>query len=593
MAHMNSSENSVPLLPSSYKMEAEQIESQQQPRKRKKRGGAKITACILAVEACDKLTASGFQANMITYLTKYLNLPLVKASNIITIFTGTSNFTPLVGALFADSFAGRFRTILVGSIVYVLGMITITITAFMPSFRPPPCPTQQNCKEASTLQMGILYIALLLQCIGTGGIRPCVVSFGADQLDMSKAKVEARKWNLFNWYYLSLGMATLLALTVLVYVQDNVDWGWGLGIPTIALSLSILLFVLVSPLYIKKKPQGSPFTRLAQVIVAAFRKRDFPAPNDPALLYQNKELDASISVNGRLQHTNQFRWLDRAAIVTEADKDIWNTPKAWRLSTVHRVEELKSMVRILPIWGAAILLFASYASQHNFAVLQGRTMDRHFAGSLSIPPASLTIFGVAGLIIGIAFYERLFVPCVRRFTHIPTGITHLQRIGIGLALNIFVSIISAVVEIKRKQVAADHGLIEKPNAVIPISVFWLSPQFFLHGIGEVFMQVGLMEFIYDQSPESMKSTAIALYSLALSLGNYLGTSLVAFVHDHTGKEGNWLPDRNLNKGKLDYYFWLMTGIQVVNFIYYVICAWHYTYKPLEMLNENESEVSSS
>lgn len=187
------------------------------------------------------------------------------------------------------------------------GMISITVFAFLPSLRPPPCPTQQDCKEASSLTLGILYISLLLQCIGTGGIRPCVVTFAADQLDMSKPKVEARKWNLFNWYYISLGVATLLAITVLVYVQDNVDWGWGLGIPTIALVLSTIAFVAGSPLYKKVKPEGSPLTRLAQVVVAAFKKRNVAAQTNPSLLYENKELDAAISSNGRLQHTNQFR----------------------------------------------------------------------------------------------------------------------------------------------------------------------------------------------------------------------------------------------------------------------------------------------
>lgn len=186
-------------------------------------------------------------------------------------------------------------------------MVSITSSAVLPQLHPPPCPTQQNCKEASKLQLWVLYISLLLTSLGTGGIRPCVVTFAADQFDMSKSKTASRKWNFFNWYYFSMGLATLTALTVVVYIQDNVGWGWGLGIPTIAMALSILAFIIGAPLYKKVKPGGSPLIRLAQVIVAALKKRNVIAPAEPCHLYENKELDATISSNGKLVHTNQFR----------------------------------------------------------------------------------------------------------------------------------------------------------------------------------------------------------------------------------------------------------------------------------------------
>lgn len=75
---------------------------------------------LTANEICDRFAGAGFHANMITYLTQVLNLPLVKASNTLTNFGGTSSFTPLIGAFIADSFAGRFWTIIIGSIIYLL-----------------------------------------------------------------------------------------------------------------------------------------------------------------------------------------------------------------------------------------------------------------------------------------------------------------------------------------------------------------------------------------------------------------------------------------------------------------------------------------
>ncbi|KAK6944485.1 Proton-dependent oligopeptide transporter family, partial [Dillenia turbinata] len=542
-----------------------------------------------ANEVCDRFAATGFHANMITYLTQELNLPLVRASNILTNFSGTASFTPLLGALMADSFAGRFRTITLGTIIYEMGLISITISAILPKLRPPPCPTQQNCVEASPLQLWVFYLCLLLTIIGSGGIRPNVVTFGADQIDMTKSKVGSRSWNFFNWYYFSMGMATLAALTIVVYVQDNVGWGWGLGIPTIAMALSIIAFVMGSPLYKKFKPAGSPLTRLAQVVVAAVKKRKVVVPADSSLLYKNKELDASISVHGRLLHTDKFKWLDKAAVVTNDDAIGSSTPDLWSLSTVHRVEELKSIIRVLPIWAAGILLVTSHSHQSSFVIQQARSMDRHLLCSIQIPPASMSIFSTLTMLIGLVLYERLFVPFARRFTKNPAGITCLQRMGIGFAIGIVATIVAGLVEIKRKHVAAEHDLLDKPKAVIPISVFWLLPQYCLHGIAEVFMSVGHLEFLYDQSPESMRSTATALYWVAISTGNYLSTMIVSLVHKYTGKERNWLPDRNLNRGRLENYYWLMSGIQAIDLIYYVICAWFYTHKPLE--EEEESENS--
>ncbi|GMY32709.1 protein NRT1/ PTR FAMILY 3.1-like [Fagus crenata] len=553
--------------------------------KKKKLGGIKTMPFILATEICDRFATTGFHANMITYLTQELNMPLVKASNTLTNFTGTASFTPLFGALMADSFAGRFWIIVAGSVLYELGLINITISAIRPTLHPPPCPTKKNCKEASASQLWVLYLSLILTSLGTGGIRPCVVTFAADQINMTKSSVAARSWNFFNWYYFSMGMATLTALTFVVYIQENVGWGWGLGVPTIAMALSILAFLVGSPLYNRVEPVGSPFVRLAQVIVAAVKKRKEVVPADPALLYENKELDAAISLNGRLLHSNQFKWFDKAAVVTDSDAIDSKPPNLWRLATVHRVEELKSIVRIFPIWAAGILLIASSSHQHSFTIQQARTMDRHLSHSFQIPPATMSIFGTITMLIGLVLYERLFVPFARRFTGNPSGITCLQRMGVGFVVNILATLVASFVEIKRKAVAANHNLLDDPQAIIPISVFWLVPQFCLHGVVEVFMSVGHLEFLYDQSPESMRSTAAALHWLATSMGNYAGTLIVSLVHQYSGKRSNWLPDWNLNRGKLEYYYWLVSGIQVINLIYYVICSWLYTYKPLEEASE--------
>ena len=155
--------------------------------------------------------------------------------------------------------------------------------------------------------MAVLYLSLLLAALGSGGIRPCVAAFGADQFVEEDPKHPKKTWVYFNWYYFALGASILLATTVLVYIQDNVGWSWGLGIPTIVMALSIIVFLIGYPLYRNLDPAGTPYTRVLQVFVAAFGKRKIPLVSDPKFLYVNEELDASISTDGLLHHTKQLK----------------------------------------------------------------------------------------------------------------------------------------------------------------------------------------------------------------------------------------------------------------------------------------------
>ncbi|KAJ1262889.1 hypothetical protein BS78_09G143600 [Paspalum vaginatum] len=568
------------------------VDAAAETKAKRQHGGFRTMPFILANDFCDRLASMGFTSNLISYLTLQLHLPLVQASNIITNYNGTANLTPLVGGLIADSFAGRFWTITFGSFIYQLGMVCLTLSAVLPSLHPPPCAKHAaDCQRASAYQISVLYLSLLCTSIGTGGTRPCTMAFGADQLELDARRHRGGakpKWSFFNLYFFAIELAKLTAVTVVVYIQDNLGWGWGLGVPTMAMLVAVIAFVSGYSLYVRMPPAGSPLVRLAQVATAAFKKRKAVVP-DPSLLYQDKELDAGISTTGRLLHTDQLKFFDKAAIVTDVDVLPSGQPNLWRLSTVHRVEELKSIIRILPICAAGIILVTSASHNHSFAIQQARTMDRSITPHFSIPPASMLIFTNLAMLLTLAFYDRVLVRVLRRFTGRPNGITHLQRTGVGLTIAMLSNAVAAVVERKRKSVAAASGLLDAPKAILPISVFWLVPQYAIHGIANAFMDVGRMEFLYDQAPESMRSTAAALYWLTFSMGSYLGTLLVTIVHEKTQRTGQWLPD-NLNRGKLDNYYWLVVVMEVVNLIYFFICVKYYTFKPLEMASGEEVEL---
>jgi len=99
-------------------------------------------------------------------------------------------------------------------------------------------------------------------------------------------------------------------------------------------------------------------------------------------------------------------------------------------------------------------------------------MDRTIWRGFEIPPASLQLFACFPPIFLIPIYDRLFVPFARAITGKPSGITVLQRIGIGMFVSIVCMIAAAIVEMKRLKIAMESGLVDrKPETTIPMS-FW-------------------------------------------------------------------------------------------------------------------------
>uniref|UniRef100_A0ACD6ANE6 Uncharacterized protein n=1 Tax=Avena sativa TaxID=4498 RepID=A0ACD6ANE6_AVESA len=572
----------------------------------KKKGGLRTMPFIFANEVAEKLAVVGFSTNMLIYLTQQMHMPLAKAATTLTNFGGTSAMTPLIGAYLADAVVGRFWTIAGASLVYQVGMALLTVSAALPQFRPAPCDTAVagggTCEQALPWQLAVLYVSLFLNALGAGGYRPCIVAFGADQFDEAQAAERARTWGFFNWYYFCNGASMLVAVTAVVYVQDNVGWGWGLGVPAACMGVSLAAFVGGYPMYRRLQPVGSPFTRLAQVVVAAVRKRRVDCRAGE--LYENDELDAPISMYGKLVHTNQLSFFDHAAIVTDGDmlttdassgkQPPASIPNLWRLNTVHRVEELKSVVRMGPIWAAGILVITASSQQGTFSLQQASTMDRHIAPHLSsfqIPAGSMTVFTLLPMLVTLFIYDRALVPLARRYTGLDRGISFLHRMGVGFTISVAASLVAGFVERHRREAAAAGGTTDAGTA--PLSAYWLVPQYALHGIAEAFTSVGHLEFMYDQSPESMRSMATALFWLSISLGSYVSTLLITVVHQWSaGPDGsNWLPD-NINHGKLDYFYWVVTVLQVMNLVYYLICARRYKFKPVQHHKTEEGEGKS-
>lgn len=242
-----------------------------------------------------------------------------------------------------------------------------------------------------------------------------------------------------------------------------------------------------------------------------------------------------------------------------------------------QVEETKILIRMLPIILGTVFMNTCLAQLQTFSIQQSTTMNPYII-SFKVPGPSIPVIPLLFMFILIPIYDRLFVPLARKFTGITTGIRHLQRIGIGLVLSAVSMAVAGVVETRRKSVAVEHNMLDSVEP-LPMSVFWLGFQYAIFGAADMFTLIGMMEFFYAESSAGMKSLSTAISWCSVAFGYFTSTVVVEVVNKVSG---GWLASNNLNRDKLNYFYWLLSVLSVVNFGVYLVCASWYKYKKVEI-----------
>lgn len=364
----------------------------------------------------------------------------------------------------------------------------------------------------------------------------------------------------------------LVSLLVLTYIQDNLSWSLGFGIPCIMMICALIIFLLGSKKYrySVKREGNNALLRIAQVFVAAFRNWRFT----PSSIASEEEGRGTIPH----QSYEQFKFLNNALLTTDGSKE------DQKVCTFRDVEEAKAVLRLIPIWTTCLGYAIVFPQSSTFFVKQAATMDRSISPGFEIPAASLESFSSISMILCIAIYDRLFVPVARALTRKPSGIAMLQRIGTGLFLSAVSIAFAALVEMKRLEIAQESGLVNEPNVTVPMSVWWLVPSYVLFGVADVFTMVGLQELFYDQVPSDLKSVGLSLYLSIFGVGKFLSSFLISVIEKATGGIGcySWF-DNNLNRAHLDYFYWILSALSVVELIMYMYYTRFYIYSRHERI----------
>ncbi|KAH9612111.1 hypothetical protein KSS87_002591 [Heliosperma pusillum] len=460
----------------------------------------------------------------------------------------------------------------------------LALQAHFNNLRPFPCknivPDQTSqCESASQGQQAMFFAGLYLFALGTGAIKASIASLGGDQFDENDPYEAPQLSSYFNWLMFNITLGACIGVTVMVWISDNIGWDKSFGLCILLIVIGLSILGLGCKKYRHNTPKGSPIVRLLQVFVVAVRNRSLPAPKNGQKLH---ETYATIGEEIELiPRTDQFRFLDKAAIVTKL------TP--WKTCTITQIEEAKIMLRMLPLILSTIFMNTCLAQLQTFSVQQTLTLNRRL-GHFNIPGPSIQFIPLFIMIVSLPLYDKIFVPFARKLTGIPSGIRPLQRVGVGLVLSISSMTIAGIIETKRKQLAFRLDMVDTTEP-LPMSVFWLAPQFGIFGLADMFTMVGLLEFFYGESCKGMKSLGMSIAFSSLAFG-YLLSSVVVEVVDKV--TGGWLASNNLNRDKLNYFYWLLAGLSLVNFGFYLVCSSWYKYKRLDgskqsQILENELE----
>ncbi|XP_023157870.2 protein NRT1/ PTR FAMILY 5.10, partial [Zea mays] len=403
-------------------------------------------------------------------------------------------------------------------------------------------PTAISSPSASPARLILFYVALYLLALAQGFYGPCGEAFGADQFtpsDDANPSAPAFRSSYFNWFHFSISWGYAIASAGLSYVQDNAGWTLGFGACWTAMLLCLAVFLLGTRTYRAKQPaDGGTFAVTVRAWAARVFRRKDATPTERLVLTPQPEGGGLIVI-----------------------------------------------AKLLPIWLTSLVFAAIFSQVSTLFTKQASILDRHLgtATGIVVPPAALQCLSNVTFIVMLPLYDRVIVPLARRLTGHASGITMLQRIGASMATSCVAMAVAALVEVRRLRVARDAGLVDRPDEAVPMSLWWMIPQYVLIGLAGVLGQVGLEEFFYDQVPDTLRSVGLALCLSIFGVGSYASSILVSVIDWATRRRGDsWFSD-NLNRAHLDYFYGLLAGLAALEVAAFLHFANRYVYTKKEEL----------
>lgn len=353
---------------------------------------------IISSEFCERFAYYGMRAILTFYFVYQLRMTENNATALYHFFIFFTYFMPLFGAMIADSYFGKFKVILSLSFVYAVGMAFVSFSAI-------------SCLFNSLLgvRIAICLIGLILVSVGTGGIKPCVSSFGGDQI---KQNSEETLSVYFSIFYCAINAGSILSFIITPILRGSVKcfgedcYAAAFGVPSILMFTSLIIICIGSPFYIKHKPTGrNLYLEILHVIAYAIYNR-----------YKNRK--------NNLPKRHYLDWAE-----PKFDKEV--------------IDGVKAVVKVSYMFLPLPIFWALFEQQGSRWLLQAVRMDTTI-GSISIQPEQMQVINPIFILIFIFLFEIVLYPLLRACR---IKVSPLRRMTVGIFLAGVAFIISGVLQI--------------------------------------------------------------------------------------------------------------------------------------------------
>ena len=199
---------------------------------------------IVGNEAAERYSYYGMRAILVIFMTKFLmnaegELDLMTDEQAKAWFHGFVTavyFFPIFGAVLSDAFLGKYRTIIVLSIVYCLGHLTLAL---------------DDTRAGLGLGLGLI-------AVGSGGIKPCVSAHVGDQFGTRNVRLLPK---VFGWFYFSINVGALASILFAEPLLNRFGPSVAFGVPGGLMTLATVVFWMGRDKFVHVPPGGVAFLR--------------------------------------------------------------------------------------------------------------------------------------------------------------------------------------------------------------------------------------------------------------------------------------------------------------------------------------------